>query len=120
MHPTSRYPVNHETLRPERTLVLEAELKVETTIASLKQHFETVRQHEVNRVRGRLGQLSSTQESAIESLTRGIIDRFLHAPVTILKTAPEDKDSLAVIETVHRIFNLEPHPPEVSCLVNCA
>ena len=84
------------------------EPQVEATIASLRQHFETVRQHEVKRLRGRLGQLSSTQESAIESLTHGIIDQFLDAPVTILKAASDDHDSPAIIQTVHRIFNLEP------------
>src|SRR5215470_246362 len=59
-------------------------------------------------LRGRLGQLSSTQERAIESLTHGIIDQILHSPITILKAASEDDDSPAIIETVHRIFNLEP------------
>ena len=86
---------------------LDSEPGAEATIASLKQHFEAVRQHEVKRMRGRLGQLSSMQESAIESLTHGIIDEFLHAPVTILQ-ASSNNDSLAVIETVHRIFKLGP------------
>jgi hypothetical protein len=48
MHPTSQYRVNHETLRPERNFVLDAESRVEATIASLKQHFEEVRQREVD------------------------------------------------------------------------
>jgi glutamyl-tRNA reductase len=108
MHPADDYPVNQEPLCPEGTLALDCEPEVKATIASLKQHFESVRLQEVKRVRGRLGQLSSTQESAIESLTQGIIDQFLHAPVTILKAASEDNDSLAVIATVHRIFNLAP------------
>ena len=108
MHPTDRYPANQELLRPEGAFTLDSEPEVEVTIASLKQHFEAVRQHEVKRVRGRLGELSSTQERAIESLTHGIIDQFLHAPVTILKATSEDNDSVAVIEIIHRIFNLEP------------
>jgi len=106
MHPADHYPVNQELLPSEGTLTLDSEPEVEATIASLKQHFETIRQHEVKRVRGRLGALSSTQEIAIESLTRSIIDQMLHAPVTVLKAASEDGDSLAVIQTVHRIFNL--------------
>ena len=102
------YPMKQELLRPESTSALDCEPELEATIASLKQHFEAVRQHEVKRLRGRLGHLSSTQESAIESLTHGIIDQFLHAPVTVLKAASEDDDSPAIIQTVHRIFNLEP------------
>ena len=108
MHSTDHYPMKSEPLQSQDTLTLESESGVEATIASLKQHFETVRQHEVKRLRGRLGPLSSTQESAIESLSHGIIDQFLDAPVTILKAASENHDSPAIIQTVHRIFNLEP------------
>jgi len=108
MHPADDYPVKQAPFPPEGALTLNRESEVEATIASLKQHFEAVRQHEVKRTRGRLGQLSSIQESAIESLTLGIIDQFLRAPATILKAASEDYDSPAIIQTVHRIFNLEP------------
>src|SRR5215472_6831670 len=107
MHHTDHYSVDQVLLQPEDTLTLDGEAEVEATIASLKQHFETVRRHEVKRVRGRLGELSSAQENAIETLTYGIIDQILHAPITVLKTSSEDIDSLAVIETVHRIFNLD-------------
>ena len=108
MQPDSRLFVNRELLPAEDSLTLDSEPGVEAAIASLKQHFEAVRQHEVKRIRGRLGQLSSTQESAIESLSHSIVGQFLQAPVTILQDASEDIDSLAVIETVHRIFNLGP------------
>src|SRR5258708_19241899 len=107
MHPADHYQINPGPLRSEGTLALDSEPEMEATIASLKQHFETVRQREVKRVRGRLGALSSTQESAIESLTQGIIDQILRAPLSILKAVSEDSDSLALIETVHRIFNLD-------------
>src|SRR5882724_13188630 len=106
MHRADHYS-KQQTLRHEGTLVLDREAKVEATIASLNQYFEAVRQHEVKRVRGRLGHLSSTQENAIESLTHGIIDQILRAPVTVLIGA-EQNDSLAMIETVHRIFDLSP------------
>ncbi len=106
MHPADDYPVKQEPFRPEGTLTLDREPEVEATIASLKQHFEAVRQREVKRTRGRLGELSSTQENAIESLTHGIIDQILKTPITVLEAASEDSDSLAVIETVHRVFNL--------------
>jgi hypothetical protein len=108
MHPADHYSANHQPVRPEGAFTLDSEPDVQATIASLKQHFEAIRQHEVKRVRGRLGLLSSRQENAIESLTHCIIDQFLHTPVTILNAASEDNDSHAVVETVHRIFNLEP------------
>ena len=106
MHPVNGYPVKQEPLRSEETLTLDSEPAVEATIASLKQHFEAVRQREIKRTRGHLGELSFTQENAIESLTHSIIDRILHAPITALKAASEDHDSFAVIEIVNRVFSL--------------
>src|SRR5215831_6665053 len=106
MHHTDHYSVDQVLLQPEDTLTLDGEAEVEATIASLKQHFETVRRHEVKRVRGRLGELSSAQENAIETLTHGIIDQILHAPINALKAASEDHDSFAVIEIVNRVFSL--------------
>lgn len=106
MDPTSQYRVNRETLRPERTLVMDAESQVESTIASLKQHFEEVRQHEVKRTRGRLGELSCTQENAIESLSRGITDQILNTPISFLRASCGNRHFLVAIAMVHRIFNL--------------
>jgi glutamyl-tRNA reductase len=106
MHPADHYPMNQQLLPPEGTVTLDNDLEVEATIASLKQHFEAVRQQEVKRLRGRLGQLSSAQENGIESLTHRIIDQILEPPITVLETASEENDRLVVIETVHRIFSL--------------
>jgi hypothetical protein len=50
------------------------------TIVSLQQRLETVRQGEIDRVRGRLGRLSPEQENAIELLTRGIIGHAEYLP----------------------------------------
>ena len=106
MHPTSQYPVIQETLRPERIFVVDADSGVEATIALLKQHFEEVRQREVKRMRGRLGELSCAQENAIESLSRGIIDQILNTPITILKASCGDGHFRVAMATVHRIFSL--------------
>jgi len=76
------------------------------TIVSLQQRLETVRQGEIDRVRGRLGRLSPEQENAIESLTRGIINKILHPAMMVLKTASAEHDSTLFVEIVHRIFNL--------------
>jgi glutamyl-tRNA reductase len=80
--------------------------EIEATVASLKQHLEAVRQHEVKRMRGRLGQLNSAQENAIESLTHSIVDQILETPINVLKAVSRDNDANSVIETVRRIFSL--------------
>jgi len=80
--------------------------EIEATVASLKQHLEAVRRHEVQRMRGRLGQLNPAQENAIESLTHSIVDQILETPINVLKAVSRNKDSNSVIETVRRIFSL--------------
>ena len=80
--------------------------EIEATVASLKQHLEDVRRHEVRRMRGRLGQLNSAQENAIESLTHSIVEQILETPINVLKAVSVDSDSNSVIETVRRIFSL--------------
>jgi glutamyl-tRNA reductase len=105
MCPSGSHPLKQEPAEQEDVIALDSEPRLNATIALLKHHLELVRICELKRVRGRLGQLSSTQENAIESLTCGIVDEILRAPVTVLR-AVEDNDFLAVIQTVHRIFNL--------------
>jgi len=76
------------------------------TIVSLQDHLETIRQAEIDRVRGRLGALSPEQELAIETLTRGIVSKIMHTPVSTLKTAARASEATPMIDVVRRIFNL--------------
>src|SRR5712671_2966985 len=76
------------------------------TAVALQKHLESIRQGETDRVRGRLGRLFPEQEIAIESLTRGIINKVLHPTITILETGSAKNDSAYFAEMVHRIFNL--------------
>jgi glutamyl-tRNA reductase len=76
------------------------------TIVSLQQHLENLRQAEIDRVRGRLGALSPEQEMAIEALSRGIINKIMHTPITTLKSAARDPESTTVVDVVRKLFNL--------------
>ena len=80
--------------------------EVSGTISSLKERFETVRRNEIRRVRGRLGNLSSDQKNVVESLSRGIIEKVLQAPVEMLLTVAAASQSASILETVRKIFNL--------------
>src|SRR6266568_4357206 len=81
-------------------------LDVVPTIVSLQDHLETIRQAEIDRVRGRLGPLSPEPEIAVAALTRGIISKVMHTPITTLKTAAREAEATTVIEVVRRLFNL--------------
>jgi len=82
-------------------------LDVVPTIVSLHDHLETIRQAEIDRVRGRLGTLSPEQELALDAMTRGIINKIMHTPISTLKTAAREAESTTVVELVRRLFNLE-------------
>ena len=43
---------------------------------------------------------------AVEALTRGIINKIMHTPITTLKSAAKESEATTVIELVRRIFNL--------------
>ncbi len=94
-------------------------LDVVPTIVSLQDHLETIRQAEIDRVRTRLGPMTPEQEMAVEALTRGIINKVMHTPVTTLKTAAKEAEATTLVEVVRRLFNLQAkekqsHPKENS------
>jgi glutamyl-tRNA reductase len=86
-------------------------LEVVPTIVSLQDHIETIRQAEIDRVRGRLGPISPDQELAIEALTRGIVNKIMHTPISTLKTAARASEATTVIDVVRRLFNLRDQKP---------
>lgn len=103
-----------EAARAEQIIQIEVEhftarmqtLDVVPTIVSLQDHLETIRQAEIDRVRGRLGHISPEQELAIDTLTRGIVNKIMHTPISTLKTAARESEATTVIDVVRRLFNL--------------
>jgi glutamyl-tRNA reductase len=104
-----------EAARAEEIIAQEVErfqarlntLDVVPTIVSLQEHLENLRQSEIERARIRLGKLTPEQEQAIDVLTRGIVNKIVHAPITTLKTAAKESEGTAVVDWVRRIFHLE-------------
>jgi len=82
-------------------------LHVVPAIVSLQDYVETIRQAELDRVRGRLGQLSPEQEQALEALTRGIVNKILHTPITRLKSAAAGPEVTTLVDAFKKIFNLQ-------------
>ncbi len=87
-------------------------LDVVPTIVSLHDHLETIRQAEIDRVRGRLGTLTPDQELAVDALTKGIINKIMHTPISTLKTAARESEATTVVELVRRLFNLQERTAE--------
>jgi glutamyl-tRNA reductase len=62
-------------------------------IVALQRQAEEIRQSELRRVQARLGMLSAEQVAAVEALTRGLVNKFLHPPMQALKQAAREGDS---------------------------
>ena len=86
-------------------------LSVVPTILSLQEQCETIRQAEIDRIRGRLGKLTPEQEAAIEAMTRGIVNKLLHTPITTLKSAAAEPEAATIHEVIRRLFNINPGKP---------
>jgi glutamyl-tRNA reductase len=103
-----------EAERAEKIIDLEVErfasrmksLEVVPTILSLQEYCETIRQAEIDRIRGRLGSVTPEQEAAIEAMTRAIINKLLHTPITTLKSSAAEPEAATIHEMIRRIFNL--------------
>lgn len=103
-----------EAERAEKIIELEVErfasrmksLEVVPTILSLQEYCETIRQAEIDRIRGRLGAITPEQEALIEGMTRSIINKLLHTPITTLKSTAAQPEAATIHEMIRRIFNL--------------
>jgi glutamyl-tRNA reductase len=61
---------------------------------ALQRQAEEIRQAELRRVQARLGGLSAEQVAAVEALTRGLVNKFLHPPMQALKQAAREGDQV--------------------------
>lgn len=96
--------VEHEV---DRLLERLKTLDVVPTILSLQERLEAIRQGELERARRRLGTLAPDQEEALDQMTRAIVNKILHSPITQLKSVAQQPDGLRFIEFVRRVFNLK-------------
>src|SRR6185437_16967719 len=67
---------------------------VAPAIVALQRQFEELRQAELKRIQARLGALNAEQLAAVESLTRGLVNKFLHPPMQALKQAARENDAV--------------------------
>ncbi len=76
-------------------------------IVALQDHLEQLRQAEIQRIRGKLGNLTPQQEEAIEALTKGLMAKIAHGPIMEIRRNAATDEGWQVIEEVRRIFKLE-------------
>jgi glutamyl-tRNA reductase len=80
--------------------------EVTPTIVSLQEQLELVRSGEIERMRGKLGALTPQQEEAVHAITRGIINKIAHGPITELRRQASDPAGIHLVGVVRQIFRL--------------
>jgi glutamyl-tRNA reductase len=81
--------------------------QVAPTIVSLHSELERLRAGEIERYRSKLGTLTPEQQQAVDALTRSIINKIAHPPVTEMKKLASHPDGLHFVEFVKKAFNLD-------------
>ena len=81
-------------------------LNVGPEIVQLQQSAEQIRRAELRRLGGRLQSLSPDQQAAVEALTKGLINKFLHQPLQAIKAAASDGNAAAV-EAIREAFGVK-------------
>ena len=110
----SREASDAETLiaaEVERFQQRQRTVNVAPAIVALQHHAEEIRQAELRRVQARLGSLSEEQAAAVEALTRGMVNKFLHPPMQALKQAARDDDQ-SRIDALCETWSLPPGDEE--------
>ncbi|MBE9059653.1 glutamyl-tRNA reductase [cf. Phormidesmis sp. LEGE 11477] len=78
------------------------------TISSLRSKVETIREQELEKAMSRLGsEFSEKHRGVVEALTRGIVNKILHDPMTQLRSQRDMEARDRAMETLQILFNLE-------------
>lgn len=80
--------------------------EVAPTIVSLQEQFEELRASEIERMRGRLGTLTPQQEEAIVAITRGIVNKIAHGPISELRKQAADPAGVHLVGMIRKLFRL--------------
>jgi glutamyl-tRNA reductase len=76
------------------------------TIVALENRLNTIREGEMERYSSRLGDLTPEQRQAVDALTRGMMNKILHGPITELKNGVGQPEHVAAVGFIQKIFGL--------------
>jgi glutamyl-tRNA reductase len=76
------------------------------TIRALEERLDRIREDELDRFRSRLGSLSREQHEAVQALTRGILNKILHGPISELKSGAGQPEQGTLVQLIRKIFGV--------------
>jgi glutamyl-tRNA reductase len=81
--------------------------EVAPTIVSLQVQLEQIRAAELERLRGKFGPLTEQQEEALEALSRGLVNKIAHGPISEMRRQAGQPGGLSLIDAIRKAFRLE-------------
>ncbi|MBI4844821.1 MAG: glutamyl-tRNA reductase [Nitrospirae bacterium] len=75
------------------------------TIVALREKTEAIKKEELEKALKKLGPLGEKEAETIEYLAASIVNKIIHNPIALLKSAGEDQE--IIIDSVRRLFSLE-------------
>lgn len=81
--------------------------EVAPIIVGLQQQLDEISRAELDRVRSRLGPLTSQQEEALQAYTRSLVNKFAHGPMTEIRRAASQPEGDRILSVIRRMFRLE-------------
>ena len=83
-------------------------LETVSTISSLRNKIETIREQELEKALSRLGsEFGEKHQEVIEALTRGIVNKILHDPMVQLRAQQDVEARRRCMQTLQMLFNLD-------------
>ncbi|MFA5028160.1 MAG: glutamyl-tRNA reductase [Candidatus Methylomirabilota bacterium] len=82
-------------------------LEAVPTIVSLRERVEAIRAQELERALGKLSDLTPEQRAAIAGMTRTMVNKILHQPMTELKRQAAQQNGHLYASVLRRLFGLE-------------
>ena len=83
-------------------------LEAVPTINQLRSSMETIRTEELQKALSRMGpDFSARERKVVEALSKGIINKILHTPVTQLRAPQGRQERQQSLRTVERLFDLD-------------
>ena len=83
------------------------ELEAVPTIVSLRAMAEGIVRQEMGKSLGFLQKLSEEDRGKVDNLVKSVVNKILHAPVTVLKEESSEVSSKGIVDAVRQLFRLD-------------
>jgi glutamyl-tRNA reductase len=91
----------------DRTMARLKAAEVTPTIVGLQEQLEQIRAGELEKVKRKFGPFTEKQEEALDALTRGIVNKIAHGPISELRNHAGRPDGAHVIAAFRKAFHLQ-------------